>query len=152
MALPGVAVYFAVDFINASVPMPTNPGTNVLPIIRIALLAGVVFLGAVAIYLAKSGTVEPVQESLGQTLRMVFVVVLAGAAVAMFVLRRKRLALSSHEDPTVLNIVGWALGEGVALIGAVLLILTGDVLYFLVGFVMMLVSFVFFPLPDQNNV
>ncbi len=131
--------------------MATKPGAHVLPIVRIALLAGVVFLGAAAIYLSKIGAVEPVDASTGEMLRLVFVVLLTAAAVAMFVFRRKRLALTTEEDPTVLNIVGWALGEGVALFGAVLLIMTGDITHFLVGFVMMLVSFVFFPLPDKGH-
>ncbi len=118
-----------------------------LPIIRVVMLAGVVLFGAVAIYLSKSGTIAALGSETIETLRLAFVVVLGCVAAAMFVFRRKRMQMPAEQDPTAINIVGWALGESVAFFGGVLLILSGDMTYFLVGFVMMLVSFVFFPLP-----
>ena len=113
------------------------------------MLGGVVVLGAIAIYMTKNGAVEPVSEEVASLLRMIFVAVLAGVAIVMFYFRRKRLALSEEDDPTTLNIIGWALGESVALFGAVILFLSGDPTYFLVGVVMMLVAFVFFPVPHR---
>lgn len=121
-----------------------------LPIIRVVMLAGVVLFGAVAIYLSKSGTIATLGIETIETLRLAFIVVLGGVAAAMFVFRRKRAQMPPDQDPTALNIVGWALGESVAFFGGVLLILSGDMTYFLVGFVMMLVSFVFFPIPREG--
>ncbi|MDX1428914.1 MAG: hypothetical protein R3282_01450 [Rhodothermales bacterium] len=131
---------------------PQQPGTRSasLPIIRVMLLAGVVIFGAIAIYLAKSGAVTPMGEGTVQALRLAFVVVLGSVGIALFFFRRKRLALPDDQDPALLNNLGWALGESVALFGGVLLILSGDMTYFLVGFVMMLVSFVFFPIPPAR--
>lgn len=107
-------------------------------------------MGAVAIYLARSGVVGPLDDDVLQTLRMAFIVILGVVAIAMYLFRRRRRLLSKDEDPTAINIIGWALGESVAFFGAVLLIVSGDITYFLVGFVMMLVSFVFFPIPPEG--
>ena len=106
-------------------------------------------MGAIALYMTKQGVVQPLDEGALSTLRTVFVLILAGTAIGMFYFRRKRLALSPEDDPTTLNIVGWALGESTALFGAVILFLSGDLTYFLVGVVMMLVAFVFFPIPQE---
>lgn len=123
--------------------------SSTLSIIRVAMLGGVVILGAVALYISKQGAIEPLSESVLSTIRTVFILVLAATAVAMFYFRRKRMALARDDDPTTLNIVGWALGESTALFGAVILFLSGDLTYFLVGVVMMLVAFVFFPIPQE---
>ncbi len=123
--------------------------STTLSIIRVAMLAGVVILGAVALYISKGGIVDPLAEDVLAALRMAFIAVLAGTAIAMFFFRKQRLALGPDDDPTTLNIVGWAIGEATALFGAVILLLSGEITYFLVGVVMMLVSFVFFPVPHE---
>ncbi len=128
---------------------PTPYGVAALPIIRVALLGGVVVLGAVALYLTKSGGFQPLDDQIISILRLVFVLLLGSAAVVMFLVRKRRAALSRDEDPTSMIITGWALGEGIALFGGVLLLLSGEMTYFLAGFVMILVSFVFFPIPHD---
>ncbi len=136
-----------------SIVMETNEQRGAraaLPIIRVVMLAGVVLFGAVAIYLSKSGAISALGHEKIAVLRIAFIVVLGCVGLAMFAFRRKRMQMSSDQDPTAMNIVGWALGESVALFGGVLLILSGDITYFLVGFVMMLVAFVFFPIPHDG--
>ncbi len=127
---------------------PSSRSTH-LSIIRVALLGGVVVMGVVAIYLTRGGILQPLDEQTLEVLRTAFVALLGVVGVAMFYFWRKRTALSSDDDPSLLNIVGWALGESTAVFGAVILFLSGDLSYYLIGVVLMLVSFVFFQIPND---
>lgn len=121
-----------------------------LSIIRVALLGGVVVMGAVAIYLTKAGVLQPLEEGALEVLRTAFIALLGVVGIALLFFWRKRSALARDEDPTTLNIIGWALGESTAVFGAVILFLSGDLSYYLIGIVLMLVSFVFFPIPSDQ--
>lgn len=119
-------------------------------IIRIGLVTGVFAFGAIAWYLrqnqeATSGGADA--DGLATILPMVFAAVLIGSAGVVFLFRRRRLAASTPAEIATTNIVGWALGEGVALFGAVILMLTGNVVFFAAGVVYMLAVFVMFPVP-----
>ena len=127
--------------------MAPSPRSTTLSVIRVTLLAGVVIFGVVGIYLTKGGSLEPLEEQTLEVLRMAFVAILAAVGAAMFIFWRKRVALKPEDDPSTLNITGWALGESVALFGGVILLLSGDISYYLIGVVVMLVSFIFFPIP-----
>ena len=126
---------------------PVTPGSQ--HIIRIALLGGVAVFGAVAIYLAKNGAVQPANPETIEALEYAYAAMLFVVAGSTYLLRRRRTTATDAARILQLNIVGWALGESLALLGGVMLLLSGDVVYYLVGVVMMLVSFVFFPIPPE---
>lgn len=123
--------------------------STMLAIVRVAMLGGIVILGAVAIFLTKSGQVQPMADEILAPLRIAFVAILGIVVVTMFFFRKKRRALTPEDDPTTVNIIGWALGEAMAMFGAVILFLSGDLSYFFAGVVIMLVAFVFFPIPQE---
>ena len=131
-------------------PGESAPSPAAQQIIRIGLLTGVFAFGAIAWYLRQNqetGTAGPENDGLGTILPIVFAAVLIGSAGVVFLFRKRRQAASSKTEIATTNIVGWALGEGVALLGAVILMLTGNVVYFAAGVVYMLAVFTMFPVP-----
>jgi hypothetical protein len=105
--------------------------------------------GAVAIYVSKNSGSQLVARETIEALEYAYAAMLFVVAVAVYLLRRRRLLATESGTVFRLNIVGWALGESLALLGGVMLLVSGNVVYYLVGVVMMLVSFVFFPIPSD---
>lgn len=126
------------------------PSAAAQQIIRIGLLTGVFAFGAIAWYLRQNQEETPAGaegDALVTILPIVFAAVLIGSAGVVFLFRKRRQTASSMAEIATTNIVGWALGEGVALLGAVILMLTGNVVYFAAGVVYMLAVFAMFPVP-----
>lgn len=123
------------------------PSPAALHVIRLALLIGVVSFGAVAWFMHDS-IASPDNDELSSLLSIVFFVVVVGSAAAMLFVRQRWTNASGPRERATLGIVGWALAEGAALLGAVALLLTGSVLPFVIGVVFMLASFSLFPIEN----
>jgi len=117
-----------------------------LPLIRIALLAGVLLFGAVTWWLHRGARIEVVNARDLRPLRQAGSVVWVAAMVAevvLFVIRlrgRTRDAAAQQSQ----RVMAWAAGEAVALFGAVYYFRSGDPQWFafgLVFFVLVLLSF-----------
>jgi len=123
----------------------SGPSSGVLHIIRLSLLLGVLSFGAAAWYLRKSEAVQDAAES-ATALGIAFFAIVAGSAGAMLFIRQRRANATTPREVAMMNIVGWALAEGAALLGAIILLLTGSYLPFVIGTAYMLAAFMLFPI------
>ena len=117
-------------------------------IIRAALLAGVLIFGVV-VWVVVSGDPQRTAEVVGND---VYGLVFAGLAAVVFggfVILRKRIEHAAPDERGPLTIAGWALGEGPALFGGALFLLTGSPLYYLVGIGLLVAAFALFPVPGD---
>jgi hypothetical protein len=74
------------------------------------------------------------------------IVALAIGLVGMLVLRAIWSRAVDEKQRSTLMIVGWAMGEGVALAGGVYYFITNDPRYYVTGILVLLASFMLFPI------
>ena len=133
-------------------PLPPRraPELARLALIRVSMLAGVLTFGAVVWFLRRSGNAPPLTEA-AATLRVV------GAAVALFAaagIATFRVLAGRAREPEqrlVLSIGGWAVGEAAALYGGFYYYATGRPLGYMLGLMILLVSFVFIPVTPRRR-
>ena len=125
-----------------------NPST--LRIIRLALLSGLLLFGAVVWYLTASGSfTAPMDAEAFFPMQIAFVALLGGAGGALFVVHQRWKAATAPAQKASFSIIGWALGEAPALFGGVLMLLTsGNVLYYLCGLILFIIAWLLFPIND----
>ena len=122
-----------------------GPTAGVQHIIRLALLIGVASFGAVAWFLRQANAAPDIAES-SQMLGIAFFVIVAGSTGAMLFIRKRRADAKTAREAATMNIVGWALAEGAAFLGAIILLLTGNFVPFVIGVAYMLAAFALFPI------
>jgi hypothetical protein len=115
--------------------------------IRIAMMSGLLLFGAVAWFLHQRPDWQPPDERLVGQLRT-FGRILGGVATValMFIYDRFRKAESRVQSSTY-AIIGWSIGEAVALFGAVTFYLTGASTWYIAGMILMSMTFMFFRPP-----
>lgn len=131
---------------DARSPRPTATPAS-LPLIRIALLAGVLLFGAVTWWLHRSARIEVVGPAELHTLRQAGSVVWLGAMLAEVVLFVIRLR-GRTRDPAAQQsqrVMAWAAGEVVALFGAVYYFRSRDPQWFAYGLVFFVLVLLAFP-------
>ena len=119
--------------------------------IRFAMLTGVLLFGGVVFFARRSGTAPGMPEESQRMLllmgRFLWVAAIAGCVFLYQAAARARTARASQ-----LHIVGWALGEAVALFGAVVWFLTGTPAWYVPGLTFLVLSFlVFRPAADGRS-
>ena len=117
-------------------------------VIRAALVAGVLIFGVV-VWVVVSGDASPAAE---QAMNSVYGLVFAALAAVVFggfMILRKRIEQATPAQRGALTIAGWALGEGPALFGGALFLLTGSPLYYLVGIGLLVAAVALFPVPED---
>jgi hypothetical protein len=118
-----------------------------LPLIRVALLAGVLIFGAVTWWLHRQGRLEVVSAGELRPLRQAGAVVWLAAIVAEVVLFVVRLR-ARERDPARLQsqrIMAWSAGEAVALFGGVYYFRSADPQWFVYGLIFFLGVLMVFP-------
>ncbi len=129
----------------------TNLNARTLGILRLALLMGVLVMGGICWYLGTSGQIaDPAAEDLGGMFQVIFVVLLVGQGAALFFIKKRWEAMDTLAKKAPLNIVGWALGESLALLGAVAMLLTGGTLLYLGGLLFFALAWIMFPIPADD--
>lgn len=122
---------------------PASPST--LPIIRVALLAGVLSFGTVIWFLQLRPGWTPPNPNAAMQLRplglALWGVAIVGVVTLWFLVDRAR----DEARRRSLTVPAWAMGEIPVLFGAVVWFLTGEPMSFLVGLAWMLGVFVLFP-------
>ena len=119
-----------------------------LRIIRLALLGGVLVFGvAIAWMTGREGFTA--DASLGGVLRLAFLVLTLGTLAALTAVRTAQARADADRRGTF-AIVGWALGESVALFGGVAWLLAGEMLLYLTGVGVLLVAFLLVPAPAES--
>lgn len=135
---------------NPASAQEANP--SALNIIRIALIGGVVMFGGALWFIMEQSATPVLGSDLLPWVRWGVLAIFAAAAVAIFVVRKKWEVADTVKGKRPLNITGWALAEGMALVGAIYMFLTMDPAFFIVGFLAQLVvSFVVLPVPKPDK-
>lgn len=115
-----------------------------LGIIRVAMLAGVIMFGLVTWFLRRGGP-SPVSVD-GSVLDTVTYGAMIAGIAGIVVMRRVVAAAADAARYANTAVIGWAFGELAALAGAVHYFITGDPTRYVIGLMVMLVSFVLIPL------
>ncbi|HSA57545.1 MAG TPA: hypothetical protein VLE53_17665 [Gemmatimonadaceae bacterium] len=116
-----------------------------LPAIRLAMLGGVLLFGAVCWALQRSPDWAPASNVDPESLRLVARLLWAGAIAGVFILMMRARGVTSAARASTLGILSWALGEMVALFGAVVYFLTGVATWYIGGVVFLALTFLLLP-------
>lgn len=118
---------------------------NPLLLIRIALLSGVLLFGAVVYFQQRNGATVSMQpgqaEALVWAARVLWGVAIAGT-IGVWQMRQRA---ATRPQVQQWSIIGYALGEMVALFGAVVWYLTGTPSWYLPGVLFLAITFLVFP-------
>jgi hypothetical protein len=125
-------------------PSPNQLQTNALVLIGMALWIGVIAFGVVVFFVHRAGTF-PIRPQ-PMAFRYACAAMSLLAVVAVLVLRGgvRQMQDSPERNTKVLTL--WAIGEGPALFGGVLYLLTNEAQWYGLGLLSMLTAFVLVPL------
>ncbi len=120
-----------------------------LRVIRLALVAGVTILGGIVFYMIRTRSASLAPPASLNTLRLAFSLltfVTLGAVTAV------RMLQSRTADPgkrTALPLVGWAVAEAPALLGAIIWLVTRHPGLYIAGVLILLALFVILPVTEE---
>ena len=123
--------------------MTTGSATRALGLIRIALLVGVLALGAIVWHLRRSGDTGYLVNP--RTLRVAGQAVWGSMTIgtlALFLLAGR----AAPERRGSLSVIAWALGEATAIYGGLFWLLLGDSQWYLYGVGCLLLTYFIFPI------
>ena len=123
--------------------MTTGGATRALGLIRIALLVGVLALGAIVWHLRRSGDTGYLVNP--RTLRVAGQAVWGSMTIgtlALFLLAGR----AAPERRGSLSVIAWALGEATAIYGGLFWLLLGDSQWYLYGVGCLLLTYFIFPI------
>jgi hypothetical protein len=128
----------------------TNPPltATALKVIRAALLMGVLLFGAVIWYLHSTEAPAPVDADMARTLRLAFVIFAVSTVPLLLWVRTLQARAGAFDAAGRMAIVGWAIAEGVAILGAVIYLLTRDAMLFLAGTALLVAAYGVIPVPE----
>jgi hypothetical protein len=118
--------------------------------IRLAMMAGVLLFGAVSWFMHQAPEWTPTDPAVAARLRTMGGIVGGIAALGLVVLFTRFRDASSPSQASTLAILAWALGEAVALFGGVVFFLTGAPTWYIVGVLLLTLTFVAFPPPAHR--
>ena len=127
----------------ATRPRGSQLQTNALPLIGIALWLGVLAFGGVAWFVHRTGTfpIRPAQAQV--TYAQVGVSILAVAFAFVTRGQANRMPDGAERNTKILS--AWAFGEGAALFGGVLFLLSNEAQWYGLGLLAMLTAYVLVP-------
>jgi multisubunit Na+/H+ antiporter MnhF subunit len=117
-------------------------------LIRFAMLIGVLLFGGTVYFLRQRGDMPTIGPEQTATLAL-GAKILWGLAIALCVVLFAR-RLSSPTRVTTISIVAWAVGEGLALFGAVFWMQTGSSEWYYPGLIFLVLTFVAFPVQPSR--
>lgn len=127
-----------------------KPAISQYRVIRTALVSGVVLFGLIIWYLSGQRTMEAVDPGLERILQLAFAALAFGSLAAVAAVRSAQSKATALSRRGTLAIVGWAIGEGVALFGGVIYLLTTEPALYIVGLVVFLVTLLMVPAPEAT--
>lgn len=111
--------------------------------IRFAMLVGVLLFGGVVFFIRRSGTAPALPEA-SQGMLLLMGRVLWALAIGGCIVLYQAVGRATASRASQLHIIGWALGESVALLGAVIWFLTGTPSWYVPGLTFLVLSFLVF--------
>ncbi len=130
---------------------PSNLTPQTLNIVRLALLTGVLGFGAYGWFSTRNGGLsESLDPEVARVFQYAFIALFLGVMAGMAAIRRKALDGETFAKKAQFSLIGYALGEGVALFGGVYLLVSGSMTLYLAGLLVFLLAFVLFPIPENN--
>jgi hypothetical protein len=112
--------------------------------IRFAMLTGVLLFGGVVWFLQRSGDAPGGMPEESQRMLLLMGRLLWVAAIGGCIFLFRALGSAPAPRAAQLHVVGWALGESVALFGAVVWFLTGTPAWYLPGLTFLVLTFLVF--------
>ncbi|HUF25801.1 MAG TPA: hypothetical protein VMM18_02370 [Gemmatimonadaceae bacterium] len=131
--------------------MSNIPSTLALALIRIVLLLGVLMFGALTMFVQGQDTWMPAPPETLERLRYVGVGVWAVAILMVLLLRTRGMPPEGRAGAATPSIIGWAIGEAVALFGGVYYFLSGSGEWYLLGVMFLAATFIVFPIPRSSG-
>ena len=125
---------------------PPPPSTAALAVIRLALLLGVLTFGAMTTFILRRGDPRPPAGDTLDTLRIVGIVLWVIAVLAVVFLRFRGTRIAGRMGSATPAILGWTIGEAVAIFGGVYYFMSGRPSWYLNGVLFLVATFVIFPL------
>lgn len=122
-----------------------------LKIIRLAFLAGALVLGVVGWMIAGEERAPALEEDTSELLRYAF---FAFALVTLGLLELLRKRYRREENPArrvTHALIGYVLGDGLAILGFVFILLSGSFTPYFVGLLVLLLASLMFP-PEDTSV
>ena len=122
-------------------------------IIRVSLIVGVFLFAGVSAWLRASGTAptlaltEPV--SLSTARYVLWALIAASTAGALFL--RTRVETAPPQQRKILTLIGWMLGEGVALFGVTIYFVGGPVTSLAIGLLAFVFALMILPVPRERS-
>ena len=129
--------------------MRRAPSSTKLSLIRIAFLGGVLMFGGVSYNVHHAGGAPLPDGEQARMLRWIGYGAWGGAIAAIFFVRTLFARAADPAKRTTFTIIGWALGESVALYGGAVYFLSGDGQMYIAGLIAMLATFAIFPVPRR---
>lgn len=141
------ALTFSHPPLRPGATMATTSQLNPAALIRAALWIGVLMFGAVAWFMHQRGTFPVRPQPHALNLSQLWLSVMA--VVVALMLRRRAIEGPDAQTRSTWTIQLWALGEGAALFGGVLYLLSNEPQWYGLGLLAMATVFVLVPLPRQ---
>jgi hypothetical protein len=126
--------------------MATNTQITPISVLRLGMVASVLLFGAVAWIVHQQARWTPA-AGLPAAIRFVQVALAVSAVFAALVIRGRVAAETDPVKRNSLLLTGWAVGEGSALLGGVIFLLTPEWQWYALGLLAMLASFRLLPIP-----
>lgn len=120
-------------------------------IIRIGLMAGVFLFAAITVYRRSTGDDSmPVDAGNLEVLRYLLWAAVAVTAVTMLILK-PRVEAAEPKKKGQLIIIGWAVGEGAALLGTVIHFAGGPFASLAIGLLAFVYALILLPIPRARS-
>ena len=137
----------------SSQPQLAGPPPRTQRLIRLVMAAWILIFGAVVGFLTTSGGLDAAMDdaALGVFRLVIFAVALAGLGLLLF-LRNRRDRQADARQAFTYALIGWALAETVAILGAVYWLLGGGPLLYGAGVLLFGVAWMLFPIREAAPV
>ena len=127
--------------------LPLKQSLNPVGLIRFALIAGVVLFGATIVFVHSqpSWKAAALPSGVGNAQAAVAVI----AVLFAIALRGRVMRAADPQRRDALLLTGWAVGEGAALFGGAIFLLTGHSQWYFLGLLSMAATFVALRIPPM---
>lgn len=130
----------------------TNSSATAFQVIRAALIGGVVLMAGAFWFVLREQDAPILDPQMQDTFRYALLALFGAIGLGVMFIRQQWAAASDGKKKRSLTIVGWALAEGMALVGAVYYFLSSSPAFLLVGLLAQIfVSYFYITIPSGTE-